>query len=233
MIRRAYVLVSRAMAAVVIRAGVEGWLSRRRSPVGRHLYSLLAIYDLERMVKLGLPWWTYPATSEVERFLAGRGGKARVFEYGAGASTLWLAERAGEVHSVEHDASFVELLRSRVEGLDNVHLRCVGATPRRPGSTAVSERAGHEDLDFGDYVKTIADVGGPFDLIVIDGRARASCLEAAVPHLADDGLLLFDNAARKRYAAAIAGSGLSLEEKRGWAPSLPYRETTTLLRKQP
>ncbi|HMG40607.1 MAG TPA: class I SAM-dependent methyltransferase [Acidimicrobiales bacterium] len=231
MIRRAYVRVSRLGAAALDRLGVLGWLSRRRSPFGRHVYSLFAIYDVDRMIAVGLPWWTYGAIAEVDDFLSGRRGDVRVFEFGAGASTLWLAERATEVHSVEHDLSFVQILEPRLKRHDNVDLRGVEAGERTDDSTAVSERKGHEQLDFADYVRTIDDVGGLFDLIVVDGRARSACLQAALPHLADDGMVVFDNAGRSRYAAAIAGSGIEVDVKRGWAPSLPYREATALLRK--
>jgi predicted O-methyltransferase YrrM len=232
MIRSAYVRVCQSGAAALDRLGVEGWMSRRRSRLGRHLYTLFAIHDVDRMIALDLPWWTYSAIEETEQFLLGeRNEEARVFEFGAGASTLWLASRAGEVHSVEHDMPFAEILRPRIKDYENVDLRCVPATPRHAESTAVSERKGHEDLDFGDYVRTIDEVGGMFDLIVIDGRARTACLEAALPHLGDGGIVLFDNAGRKRYAAAIEGSGLAVDVKRGWAPSLPYREVTALMRK--
>jgi hypothetical protein len=238
MIRRAYVRCVRALAAFVDAIGVGRWLSRRRSPVAQHLYSLLAIYDLERMVALGLPWWTYGAIEEVDRFLAAREGKARVFEFGAGASTLWLAERAGEIHSVEHDLAFVEMLEPRLKPLENVHLRPVAAVPIEgdagPAGDAplTSGRAGYEGQDFTDYVAAIDAVGGPFDLIIVDGRARDACLRAAVPHLADDGVILFDNAGRDRYQPAIRGCGLDVDVKAGWAPSLPYREATALLRQR-
>jgi hypothetical protein len=235
MIRRAYVRCVRACASFIDAIGVGRWLSRRRSPAGRHLYSLLAIYDLERMVALGLPWWTYGAIDDVDRFLADRDGKARVFEFGAGASTLWLADRAGEVHSVEHDLAFVEMLEPRLKPLENVHLRPVAAVPiDDPGSgdPVRSGRKGYEGQDFADYVAAIDAVGGPFDLVIVDGRARDACLRAAVAHLADDGVILFDNAGRDRYQPAIQGCGLDVEVKAGWAPSLPYREATALLRKR-
>jgi len=240
MIRRAYVRCVRAFASFVDAIGVGRWLSRRRSPAGRHLYSLLAIYDLERMVALGLPWWTYGAIDEVDGLLAARDGKARVFEFGAGASTLWLADRAGEIHSVEHDLAFVEMLEPRLKPLENVHLRAVAAVPIEADaadgaggpSPVRSGRKGYEGQDFTDYVAAIDAVGGPFDLVIVDGRARDACLRAAVPHLADDGVILFDNAGRDRYQPAIQASGLDVEVKSGWAPSLPYREATALLRKR-
>lgn len=230
-VRNGYVRAARVTATVAERSGLAGWLLRRKHPFPRHLGSLFAIYDVERMIPLDLPWWTYPASREIEDWLGSRGGQARVFEFGSGASTLWLAQRAGEVHSVEHDAQFVDVLRPIVAPYANVHLRCVEATPRRPDSTAVSDRRGHEHLDFEEYVAAVAEPGGLFDLIVIDGRARSACLLAAIPQLAEDGVIVFDNADRAGYQKAIEGCGLSVDRKRGWAPSLPYRECTALLRK--
>jgi predicted O-methyltransferase YrrM len=231
-VRNAYVRTLHGVGTVLDRTGLDDWLAARKSPVARHVRSFGAIYDAERMIPLDVPWWTYPAAAEVEAFLRERDGSARVFEYGAGASTVWLAKRAGEVHSVEHDAAFVDMLAPKLAGLDHVHLRCVEPGERRPDSTAVSERAGHEHLDFGDYVTAIGDAGGAFDVIVVDGRARAACLAQAIPHLAVGGVIVFDNAGRARYRAAIEASGLRVDVRRGWAPSLPYREATALLRKR-
>lgn len=230
-VRQAYTRALHGMGTVFDRTGIDGWLASRRSLVARHVRSLGAIYDAQRMIQLDLPWWTYPATAQVEAFLADRDGNARVFEYGAGASTVWLAKRAGEVHAVDHDPAFVHLLRPQLAAFDRVRLRWVPATERTAKSTAVSDRAGHEHLDFGAYVAAIDEAGGAFDLIVVDGRARPSCLERAVPHLAPGGVMVFDNAGRARYRSAIEASGLSVDVKRGWAPSLPYREATALLRK--
>jgi predicted O-methyltransferase YrrM len=221
-----------AVAPVFRYSGLDRLLARRRNFWVRHVWSLFALYDVRRMVLLDNPWWVYDVTSEVERFLEERDGKARVFEFGAGASTVWLGKRAGEVHSVEHDGEFVEALRPMVAAMDNVELHHVAPAPRRPDSTAVSEHEGWEHYDFADYVSTIDAVGGVFDLIVIDGRSRPACLAAAVGHLAaPDGLLLFDNAAREHYAAALGACGLEVDLRKGRAPSLPWRETTALLRR--
>ena len=72
-----------------------------------------------------------------------------------------------------------------------------------------------------------------FDLIVVDGRAREAAMRAAIPHLAPDGLIVFDNSHRKRYQEAIAESGLSEQVFRGLTPSLPYPDRTSLLRVTP
>ena len=93
--KRAYVLLVRSLREVLRRIGLLSVLDRwaRRSPTGRWVRSWFAIYDLEDLRTLDLPWWTLDAAEKVARYLETR-PEARVFEWGSGASTLWLARRA-------------------------------------------------------------------------------------------------------------------------------------------
>lgn len=191
-------------------------------------HSLTRVYDSLAIAELDVPWWTYRAIDAVEAWLAARERGVRVFEYGSGASTLWLARRAAEVHSVEHDRQFGDRIRPAIEGAGNVDFRIV--EPVACAAPAVpSAKEGYSGLDFSEYVAAIHEVGGDFDLIVIDGRAREACLEAAVHHLAADGLIVFDNSRRSRYRRAIDASGLSERRLRGLTPTLPYPDQTSLL----
>jgi predicted O-methyltransferase YrrM len=197
-------------------------------PRDRFLRSLLAVHDIAEMDRLDLPWWTFGAVERADSFLRARAGAARAFEYGAGASTLWLSRRCREVVTVEHDRRWWPGLAAAFDRVGNVRARLVepvaSADPRCP-----SRRAGWRGLDFAPYVHAIRAAGGPFDLIVIDGRARPSCLREAVEHLAPDGLIVFDNADRRRYTPAIVGSGLAVERRRGLAPAVPWPSETALL----
>lgn len=202
--------------------------------LARHTRTLFAIHDVDDLAALDVPWWVYGAAERVERFLRERGGRARVFEYGSGASTLWLASRAGEVHSVEHHPAFADLMADRVSGLPRVSLRQVPAQPATDGRPATpSRRHGHRGLDFTEYVRAIDTVPGEFDLIVVDGRAREQCLAHSAGRLAADGLLVFDNSNRRRYDAALRHCGLHVERIRGAAPCLPYPTETALLTRLP
>ena len=119
-----------------------------------------------------LPWYTYPAI----RFLEARmRPHFRVFEFGAGNSTRWWAERVAGVHAVEHDAGWVDRLR-----------------PQLGGNAAVEYRP----VDSADY--PVPD-GGPFDIVVIDGRRRNECARHAVAALAGNGVIVWDNSERERY----------------------------------
>ena len=231
--RSLYVRVMRAARAVLRATGLLGRMERSRRPFVRHLRTLLAIYDAEDLAALDLPWWSYASIEAVERFLAGR-DDARVFEFGAGASTVWLARRVTSIVSVEHDASYLEVVERLIAGYDHATLRLV--PPERPseGQTprVTSERKGFEGLDFEDYVASIDDAAGPFDLIVIDGRARVACLRRALPHLADDGVIVFDDVHRRRYAPALHHPELDAEVLHGRTPALPTATSTALLRRR-
>jgi predicted O-methyltransferase YrrM len=189
--------------------------------------SQFAIYDAARLARMDTPWWSMPAIDAVERWIAERNGQVRVFEYGAGASTAWLARRCSQVISVEHDAEFARGIAPVLER-DNVSLRLVEPQRSAPAPMASSGRRGYEDCDFSAYVNSIADTDG-YDLIVIDGRARAACLARAQEHLNAGGLIVFDNSNRRRYQAALNGVTMPLLRYRGWAPALPYRSETALI----
>lgn len=209
---------------------LDGWAERSRT--GTWARSLLAIYDAAELVALDVPWWTFDASARVDAFLVGRRG-ARVFEWGSGASTVWLARRSGSVTTVEHDGAWADTVRDLLGPHTGVDLRTVAGVPTRGSSgEARSQKAGHEDLDFRAYVDVIDEVGGLFDVIVIDGRAREECLLRAVHHLAADGIIVFDNVERRRYREAIAGvqPPLLVTWTSGLTPGLPYPTRTAILR---
>lgn len=226
MIRSAYVSTARMVGRMTDRIGLTEALESHPSRGSLYVRSLLAIYDLERMLSLDVPWWTFRAIDHVERHLAARGGEARVFEFGSGASTVWLAKRSGAVYSVEHDLGFAGRVAGAARSSGAQLLVVPPTESRRPRDP--SRRRGHQGLDFSRYVETIDEVGGLFDLIVIDGRARASALCRSEAHLAPGGLLVFDNAGRLRYAPALSSSSLVFTRMVGLAPALPYPSCTAL-----
>jgi len=214
LVKRTYVDVIRRLADVAPFATfIRG--AQRSSPYGWRKWggSLFAIYDTRRMVALDCPWWNVAATREIEQFLAGR-AEARVFEYGSGASTAWIAKRATSIVSVEHDQGWLAKFRALLAPFDNVEL-----THR----TA--------DNDGAEYANAIAEFGGKFDMIVVDGRRRTACLAAALPYLAEGGIVVFDDSGRRRYRDAIERSGLDELHFYGRSFCVPYPDHTSVLRR--
>jgi hypothetical protein len=218
----------RALGFLGVLALLDRWAARSRT--GLWLRSLLSIYDLEDLLRYDVPWWTFEASDRVAGFLATR-PHARVFEWGSGASTVWLSQRAGSVTSVEHDDGWAGIVRPVLP--DNAVVRVVEPVPAtgRAGQV-LSDKPGFEGLDFRDYVDSLDDTDGTYDLMVVDGRARNACFHRAVSRLAPDGVLVFDNVDRARYRSAIASAPLPVEVEwtRGLTPALPYPTRTALVR---
>ena len=230
--KSAYVSGVRAFRRGLAVVGVLGLLDRwaARSRTGLWLRSLLSIYDLEDLLRHDVPWWTFEASDRVAGFLAGRPG-ARVFEWGSGASTVWLSRRAGSVTSIEHDAEWAGIVEPVLPG--NAVVQVVAPVPALGGpDEELSAKAGFEGLDFADYVAAVDDDEVEGAVGVVDGRARNACFHRALARLAPDGVLVFDNVDRQRYRDAIATApvGVDVEWTRGLTPALPYPTRTALVR---
>ncbi|MCI5051908.1 MAG: class I SAM-dependent methyltransferase [Simkaniaceae bacterium] len=110
----------------------------------------------------------------------------KILEFGAGASTVWLAKRTNQLISIEHNPKFYRLTKQLLQrhGLvQNVDFRLLARS----------------------YAKVCAEFNeASMDMILIDGRDRAQCLEASISILKSGGLLVLDNAERQRYQEAMA-----------------------------
>jgi len=230
--KNVYVASVRALRKVLAAIGVlrllDAWA--RRSRTGLWFRSLFSIYDLADLLPYDVPWWTFKASDEVAAVLESK-PDARVFEWGSGASTAWLSRRAGSVTSIEHDATWAEIVRPVLP--PNAAVTVVEPSPATGrGGEELSEKDGFAGLDFAEYVAAVDSTPGSYDVIVVDGRARNACFRHAVSRLAPDGVLVFDNVDRERYRKAIAESPVPVEVEwtRGMTPALPYPTRTALVR---
>jgi len=227
-LKTVYVRVMRFLAVPLRVLGILPRLqSAPRNTFRFWLGSQFAIHDAAALARMDVPWWTFPAIDAVERWLAAR-RNVRVFEYGSGASTVWLARRAAHVVSVEHDVGFARIAAPML-ALPNVELRVIEPVLATAAMPANSGRRGYEGCNFSAYVDSIAEGDARYDLVVIDGRARVACLERARERLDAGGLIVFDNSNRRRYQAALEEARGGMTRFRGWAPALPYPSETTLI----
>jgi predicted O-methyltransferase YrrM len=234
-LRSTYVKGARRARTVSVRTGLLDRLDRsyraNRRGVLAHWRTLYAIHDVDDLVSLDIPWWTYGAIDVVQERLEALDGKARVFEFGSGASTIWLGRRSAVVHSVEHDEFFAGIMRRvlvEADLADKVNL--IEIHPAASDQPRVgSGRKGEDQFEYADYVDTLAQVGGEFDIICVDGRARVDCAQAALKHMAPGGIIVWDDSQRPRYTEGLRRTGLRVRRFRGFAPSLPYPRETALL----
>jgi predicted O-methyltransferase YrrM len=157
-----------------------------------------------------VPWMTYKATAWLDRFLA---REMSVFEYGSGGSTLFFANRVNKVVSVEHDADWHRQVSETMERRALTNCEYLLREPERAPADRPAEYRWDlytsTDGDFAGfvfdaYVKSIARFpNGGFDLVVVDGRARPSCVHHGVPKVRPGGVLLLDDSDRPEYADAV------------------------------
>lgn len=155
-----------------------------------------------------LPFISYPAIE----FLAHRAQSGMsVFEFGSGASTLWWASRVKSVVSVEHDAAWYREILQQVPS--NVTLDFVALEPG------------------GAYSRRAVEHGGPFDIVVVDGRDRVNCAVSAVEALSPAGVIVWDDSERERYAEgqqALRRRGFRKLEFVGIGPMEPVKKETSI-----
>jgi hypothetical protein len=119
-----------------------------------------------------LPWISYSAINELERFLT---KSSRVLEFGSGMSTIWYARHAGEVCSVEDYKPWFDKVREQLNRnhIDNVKYEFAATSS--------------------DYSEFMSDDPAGFDLIMIDGSIRNACIARASKLLKPGGILYLDN----------------------------------------
>ena len=131
------------------------------------------------------PWLGEDAIRILEENLT---KESQVLETGAGASTLWLADRAGLVISYEHNLAWYEAVNAelRQRGKKNALVIYDIDYPKNGIS-----RLGSTKRPF--------DMILLFDLILIDGRGRVKSIKTTHKMLRPGGILMLDNANRPRY----------------------------------
>ena len=103
-----------------------------------------------------------------------------VFEFGAGASTLWFAEHAAVVFSVESDERWYWCIKDtlRDEGLQaNLVL------------SAVCDKWSSQE--YADRILAFSD--GTFDLVFVDGKARPHCILNGRAKVRQGGWMVLDD----------------------------------------
>lgn len=194
----------------------------------KYAASLFAIHDINAMLRIGWPWWTLRSIDTIEAWL--KTHDADIFEYGAGASTIWLAKRAQSVTSIDHDSHWYNMMTPFADAQQNITLQLeVPENISGDQETAYSSKR-IKDADFQRYVTSIQRFNKKYDMIIIDGRARAACLDEAVQHLKKNGVIILDDSNRARYQEAIKsmGNAFTKESHRGLKVALPCVSETTI-----
>lgn len=190
-----------------------------------------------------MPWLPFEAIHWLDGYLR---GDMKVFEYGSGGSTVFLAKRAGQVFSVEHDKSWYAQVSETLSrlGIENsvYQLReAVWNTEGIASLDSVRERVLRPDAsersnpgaNFESYVSAIdAHPDGNFDLVLVDGRARQACIERALRKIHTGGYLMLDNSNDQRLIDCLSLSCIQAYTRKDFhsiAPNWPPKRWTASL----
>jgi hypothetical protein len=170
--------------------------------IPRWLMSLSEDYLLNKQ----LPWVTFYALD----FLNTLDFKEkRVFEYGSGASTLYWLSKGASCVSIEHEKQWYDKMNSSFAAIAEVDYRLVepellshSKTVKNPGNPDhySSNSPEFKNYDFSHYVQQIDEFPDEyFDIVMIDGRSRPSCIKRSLSKVRVGGFMIVDNTDRDYY----------------------------------
>lgn len=163
--------------------GVSKFIKHSPKAFGTGLLRLTVGYRPE------LPWIAYDMIAYLDSFLS---KNSRVLEFGSGMSTLWYAKKAGEVYSIEDYRIWYDKIISKIKEseIKNIHYIFEASTE--------------------EYSKFMFDDQQGFDLIMVDGSHRSSCIVNSVQKLRPGGILYLDNS--DKHSTSAGGDTRIAEE---------------------
>lgn len=133
------------------------------------------------------PWLTPEAVAYLEGVL---NREMSGLEFGSGRSTKWYAGKLGRLVSIEHSASWYEIVKAQLAkaGVKNVDYRLV------PLNHPETQGEQPQYTPMPDYVAVVDGFpDSTFDFVVVDGHYRTNCIRASLHKLKPGGLLLIDD----------------------------------------
>jgi len=158
-----------------------------------------------------IPWCTYSFIKFIEPRLK---EDFKVFEYGSGNSTLWYAEKVGEITAVENDFNWFNKVST---------------------SLPANAEAIYCEVKYdGEYCRKVMMQNKEYSIIIIDGRDRVNCVKHSINCLSDDGVIVFDNSNLSQYSEAnsfLISNGFKKIDFWGLSPVTGHNNCTSIFYK--
>ena len=154
-----------------------------------------------------LPWIAFWA---IDFLNAETHDQMRVLEYGGGGSTLFFSSRVRELVTIEHNKEWFDGLQNEMKKQPGIIWRGCFIEPETADSMENQDKSNPDHYFSGDesfanktfkkYASAIDEYQDEyFDIVLVDGRARPSCIKHSLNKVKVDGLLILDNADRSYY----------------------------------
>lgn len=158
-----------------------------------------------------LPWYTYPAIEYLSQFDY---ADKSILEFGCGNSSIFWAARAKKVVSIEDNLKWFAKWQEEFDE-PNLEVRWR------------DEGKGYEDAAFEDHEL--------YDVVVVDGKRRAECAEAALKVLKSGGMIILDDSDRINTSVEYVKAVENLKKGNfiqvdffGFCPMNCYTKTTSV-----
>ncbi len=137
--------------------------------------------------------------AELQRIILSGPRPFDIFEWGSGGSSIWFAsKRVGRVVTVDHNPMWHARVAEAAKQMDiPIHAILRRAIRRRGCRHSFGHQHSLPDMDFNNYARVIS---GRYDLILVDGRARAMCFRKALNHVRQSGFIVLHDAERECYS---------------------------------
>lgn len=154
-----------------------------------------------------IPWISFSAISFLKKNIK---PNMQIYEFGSGGSTLFFSKYTCNVISVEHNKKWYALMSKaiRSKGYNNCNIRLIEPTSCEDTINKDFSNPDHYkssckefiDKSFIEYARSIEDYpDNYFDIVLIDGRARPSCIKHSINKIKEKGFLILDDSERKYY----------------------------------
>lgn len=143
-----------------------------------------------------IPWMSTEEINLIESFLK---PNMTMLEWGSGGSTIKFSQKVSKYYSIEHVKDWYtkvnkELVNLKLDNKVNNFL----IEPDYPRTLPTKYR------EFKTYIEYVDQLNIMFDVVLIDGRARAQCAKKVLKYLKDDAVVfIHDFWARPQYHSVL------------------------------
>ena len=170
------------------------------------------------------------------------GKKLRVFEWGSGASTIYYPKflqangcdfdwYAMDNSRKWYQRGLQKISRANLAGQVQLHCSEFPAFWELPGYSPdepVPPESYTASADVAEYINFPNELGGRFDVIIVDGRFRRRCLLAAKDALDPKGIVILHDAERTHYHSSLSSYPYVRTITAGTLAGTRHRSSTTL-----
>ena len=136
------------------------------------------------------PWWTESSIKMVQAVLK---PSWRVYEFGSGGSTVWLAQKVNRVRSIEDNHHWLVKVKEEIAARNICNVDVV-----------------YRDITMGDYMHDILSFPDEsFNLIIVDNNfRRVEAFEKAVARVKRGGFILLDDSQNLSWRGCFFVAGM-------------------------